>query len=108
MNIRIFNNTMEPGENTKGKGKGMVLYSAVSSPLDRSKRFTLSSPDRPVHSDTVLGFSTAVEFHTNRGQHSSETRNNTILSTTPPRLKERISRGIGILTKLNNIIKIDN
>ena len=41
----------------KKKGKGMVLYSAVSSPLDRSKRFTLSSPDRPVHSDTVLGFS---------------------------------------------------
>ena len=39
------------------KGKGMVLYSAVSSPLDRSKRFTLSSPGRPVHSDTVLGFS---------------------------------------------------
>ena len=37
--------------------KGMVLYSAVSSPLDRSKRFTLSSPGRPVHSDTVLGFS---------------------------------------------------
>ena len=35
----------------------MVLYSAVSSPLDRSKRFTLSSPGRPVHSDTVLGFS---------------------------------------------------
>ena len=41
----------------KGKGKGMVLYSAVSSPLDRSKRFTLSSPGRPVQSDTVLGFS---------------------------------------------------
>ena len=35
----------------------MVLYSAVSSPLDRLKRFTLSSPGRPVHSDTVLGFS---------------------------------------------------
>ena len=36
----------------------MVLYSAVSSPLDRSKRFTLFAfPDRPVHSDTVLGFS---------------------------------------------------
>ena len=32
--------------------KGMVLYSAVSSPLDLSKRFTLSSPGRPVHSDT--------------------------------------------------------
>ena len=30
----------------------MVLYSAVSSPLDSSKRFTLSSPGRPVHSGT--------------------------------------------------------
>ena len=39
------------------QGKGMVLYSAVSSPLDRSKRFTLSSPGRPVNSGTVLGFS---------------------------------------------------
>ena len=36
----------------------MVLYSALSIPLDRSKRFTLFAfPDRPVHSDTVLGFS---------------------------------------------------
>ena len=35
------------------KGKGMFLYSAVSSPLDRSKRFTLFAlPGRPVHSDT--------------------------------------------------------
>ena len=35
------------------KGKGSFLYSAVSSPLDRSKRFTLfASPGRPVHSDT--------------------------------------------------------
>ena len=34
------------------KGKGMVLYSTVSSPFDRSKRFTLSSPGRPVHSNT--------------------------------------------------------
>ena len=33
--------------------KRSFLYSAVSSPLDRSKRFTLfASPDRPVHSDT--------------------------------------------------------
>ena len=32
--------------------KRMFLYSAVSSLLDRSKRFTLSSPGRPVHSDT--------------------------------------------------------
>ena len=45
------------------KGKGMVLYSAVSSPLDRSKRFTLSSPGRPVHSDTVLGFSWKHSSH---------------------------------------------
>ena len=31
----------------------MLLYSAVSSPLDRSKRFTLFAlPGRPVHSDT--------------------------------------------------------
>ena len=35
------------------KKKKIVLYSAVSCPLDRSKRFTLfASPDRPVHSDT--------------------------------------------------------
>ena len=45
------------------KGKGMVWYSAVSSPLDRSKRFTLSSPGRPVHSDTVLGFSWKHSSH---------------------------------------------
>ena len=33
--------------------KSYVLYSAVSSPLDRSKRFTrFALPDRPVHSDT--------------------------------------------------------
>ena len=47
----------------KKKKKGMVLYSAVSSPLDRSKRFTLSSPGRPVHSDTVLGFSWKHSSH---------------------------------------------
>ena len=47
----------------KLKGKGMVLYSAVSSPLDRSKRFTFSSPGRPVHSDTVLGFSWKHSSH---------------------------------------------
>ena len=46
------------------KGKGMVLYSAVSSPLDRSKRFTLYSPGRPVHSYTVLlGFSWKHSSH---------------------------------------------
>ena len=37
----------------KKKVKVVFLYSSVSSPLDRSKRFTLFvSPDRPVHSDT--------------------------------------------------------
>ena len=35
------------------KGKGKFLYSAVSSPQDRSKCFTLYFPDRPVHSDTI-------------------------------------------------------
>ena len=35
------------------KVKVVFLYSAVSSPLDRSKRFTLFAlPGRPVHSDT--------------------------------------------------------
>ena len=33
--------------------KGKFLYSAVSSPQDRSKGFTLYFPDRPVHSDTI-------------------------------------------------------
>ena len=46
------------------KVKGRFLYSAVSSPLDRSNCFThVAFPDRPVHSDTVLGFS---------GKHSSQ------------------------------------
>ena len=35
------------------KGKVKLLYSIVSSPQDRSKRFTLYFPDRPVHSDTI-------------------------------------------------------
>ena len=33
--------------------KGKFLYSAASSPKDRSKRFTFYFPDRPVHSDTI-------------------------------------------------------
>ena len=36
-----------------GCKKGKFLYSAVSSPQDRSNRFTLYFPDRPVHSDTI-------------------------------------------------------
>ena len=40
----------------KVKGKGS-FYSAVSSPSDRSKRFTLVAlPNRPVHSDTNSAF----------------------------------------------------
>ena len=35
------------------KSKGKFLYSAVSSPQDRSKRFTFYFPDRSVHSDTI-------------------------------------------------------
>ena len=35
------------------KSKGNFLYSAASSPQDRSKRFTLYFPDRPVHWDTI-------------------------------------------------------
>ena len=35
------------------KSKGKFLYSAVFSPQDRSKHFTLHFPDRPVHSDTI-------------------------------------------------------
>ena len=31
----------------------LIYCSAVSSPQDRSKRFTLYFPDRPVHSDTI-------------------------------------------------------
>ena len=49
---------------TKKKVKVVFLYSAVSSPLDRSKRFTLCAfPDRLVHSDTVLGFSRKHSSH---------------------------------------------
>ena len=33
--------------------KGKFLNSAVSSPQDHSKRFTIYFPDRPVHSDTI-------------------------------------------------------
>ena len=39
-------------ERLQERAKCMFLYSAVSSPLDHSKRFTLSSPGRPVHSGT--------------------------------------------------------
>ena len=51
------NNTVD-ALTSKSKGKGMILYSAVSSLLDRSKRFTLFLPHHQ------LGFS---------GKHSSHT-----------------------------------
>ena len=35
------------------KSKDKFLYSAVASPQDCSKCFTLYFPDRPVHSDTI-------------------------------------------------------
>ena len=43
------------------KAKGLFLYSAVSSPQDRSKRFTLYFPDRPVHSDTISAFVGSIQ-----------------------------------------------
>ena len=39
------------------------LLRSTKKTLDRSKRFTLSSPGRPVHSDTVLGFSWKHSSH---------------------------------------------
>ena len=61
--LRPFKIPTPGGHHHPTKKKGMVLYSAVSSPLDRSNRFTLSSPGRPVHSDTVLGFSWKHSSH---------------------------------------------
>ena len=49
---REMDGSRKDGQRDTSKVKRMFLYSAVSSPLDRSKRFTLSSPGRPVHSDT--------------------------------------------------------
>ena len=55
---------MVPNGNAVREVIKVVFYIAVSGPLDCSERFTLfSSPGRPVHSDTVLGFS---------GKHSSD------------------------------------
>ena len=65
----------------KKKGKGMVLYSAVSSPLDRSERFTLSSPGRPIHSDTVLGFSWKHSSHAAIAQRLFTHISTTVYST---------------------------
>ena len=61
--VEVFGEADSPSRRGCAYKKGMVLYSAVSSPLDRSKRFTLSSPGRPVHSYTVLGFSWKHSSH---------------------------------------------
>ena len=45
------------------KVKVWFYIALYSSPLARSKRLTLSSPDRHVHSDTVLGFSWKHSSH---------------------------------------------
>ena len=45
------------------KGKGKFLYSAVSSPQDHSKRFTLYFPDRPVQSDTISASLGSIQPH---------------------------------------------
>ena len=62
-NTRILNSHLRSQDFCWEKKRSMVLYSAVSSPLDRAKRFTHSSPGRPVHSDTVLGFSWKHSSH---------------------------------------------
>ena len=51
--INVFSHIYIYIHTYKKKSKGKFLYSAVSSPQDRSKRFTLYFPDRPVHSDTI-------------------------------------------------------
>ena len=58
----------------------MVLYSDVSSPLDRSKRFTLSTPGRPVHSDTVIGFSWKHSSHAEIAQRLFNHMSTTVYS----------------------------
>ena len=45
------------------KVKGKFLYSAVSSPQDRSKRFILYFSDRPVHSDTISASLGSIQPH---------------------------------------------
>ena len=45
----------------KKKKKGMVLYSAVSSPLDRSKRFTLSRKIRRLVAPPRACFKVKIE-----------------------------------------------
>ena len=46
-----FRRCSRVAENNKSKSRDIFLYTTIFSPLDCSKRFTLSSPGRPVHSD---------------------------------------------------------
>ena len=41
--------------------KSKFLYSAVSGPRDRSKRFTLYLPDRPVHADITSAYLGSIQ-----------------------------------------------
>ena len=59
--MRVFSSCQQPTHKNKADSRvssmracqKVCFYSAISSPLDRSKRFTLFAlPDRPVHSDT--------------------------------------------------------
>ena len=63
--------------------KGMFLYSAVSSPLDRLKRFTLFAlPVRPVHSDIKRRVSVVVStfaWHAAGRWFNSRTRHVSLL-----------------------------
>ena len=55
MILLYYDKTRHTHRHLKGKqkGKGKFLYSVVSIPQDRWKRFTLYFPDRHVHSDTI-------------------------------------------------------
>ena len=62
----------------RGKGKGMFLCSAVSSPLNRSKRFTLFLPWQTCSFQHQRGFSWK------HSSHAAITRNDYSLTFPPP------------------------
>ena len=94
----------------------MVLYSAVSSPLDRSKRFTLSSPGRPVPSDTVIDFSWGQDYkEKHKTRHKTNVKrtmlNNTklrhfraqIVSWAPIHARKTLSASLGIILAMQQL-----
>ena len=56
----------------KKEGNGMLLYSAVSRPLDRSKRFTLFLP---WHYNETCSLRHQLEFSGKHSSHAAITRN---------------------------------